>query len=272
MRVICVSLAVSGHVQKTAAEINAKPAAHPGGFGNPGVCGMMKRDQAEEISMKRDSIIMAVGLVLATATAAQAEDFGMRVIGGSVQLGADLVLRITGEDVALPEGARCTVELPPPYDAHVQQASQECRRVVLHQSTMPILDAEGYAIPSGQAPAIISVSGPDGAPLGEIDTVYPYNNQFSDLRILIRGVRNPVAEGQSFEAEVQGTGQPIAPGLTCRWATYGPVRFEPASDNHCTGRVTALAPTGRDANMHVEIVNMTDMHAVGYAIAAMIVE
>lgn len=224
--------------------------------------------------MKPRSIIAAaaLGLVAAGAAAAQAEDFGMRVIGGSVQLGADLVLRVTGEDSALPEGARCAVDLPPPYDAHVHQVSRECRRVVLEQSTMPILDAEGYAIPSGQAPAIITVTGPDGARLGEVDTVYPYNNQFSDLRILIRGVHNPVAEGETFEAEVQGAGQPIAPGLTCRWATYGPVRFEPGSDNHCTGRVTALAPTGRDADMHVEIVNMTDMHAVGYAIAAMIVE
>jgi len=215
---------------------------------------------------------LAIVMLVAAPGFAAAADFEMRVIGGSVQLGTELVLQIRPDAGDLPEGAICTVDLPPPYDGHVTQIADDCGRVVLKQSTMPILDDAQYAIPSAQVPAVITVTGPDGARLGQLDTVYPYNNQFSDLRILIKGVRNPVAEGESFDVEVQGALQPIAPGLSCRWNTYGPVRFDAAPGNGCRGTLTALAPSGRDADMDVQIVNLTDMHAVGYATASMIVE
>ncbi|MCZ0813184.1 MAG: hypothetical protein ACQEVT_16070 [Pseudomonadota bacterium] len=221
--------------------------------------------------MRKLAVVMLVAAPGCAAGAAAA-DFELRVIGGSVQLGTELVLQIRPDEAELPEGASCTLELPPPYDGHVTQTADDCSRIVLKQSNMPILDDAQYAIPSTQVPAVITVTGPDGARLGQVDTVYPYNNQFSDLRILIRDVRNPVAEGESFDVEVQGALQPIAPGLTCRWNTYGPVRFDAAPGNGCSGTLTALAPTGRDADMDVQIVNLTDMHAVGYATASMIVE
>lgn len=201
-----------------------------------------------------------------------ADGFDIRVMRGSVQLGADLEFRIDGEGAELPDGALCDVVLPPPFDGHAVQGSRDCRRIVLHQKNVPITDADGYAIASEQVPATVLVRDQGGAEIGRVETTYPYNNQFSDLRVLIRDVRNPVSEGQTFEAEVQGARQPIDPALTCRWDTYGPVNFTPSSENACKGTLTVLAPSGRDADMNVQIVNMTDMHAVGYATASMIVE
>lgn len=218
--------------------------------------------------MYRLCLAILVGL---TPACALAQNFDARILRGSVQLGGTFTVAVEG-DAPLPEGARCLLDLPQPFAGHVRQGSERCEAIEIAQDFTPILDADGYAIPSEQVPAVIRVLGPGGDELGRIDTMFPYNNQFSDLRILIRDVRNPVSEGQGFEAEVQGAGRPIAPALTCRWNTYGPVRFEPTSGNGCMGKLTVLAPTGRDADMDVQIVNLTDMHAVGYATASMIVE
>jgi len=214
--------------------------------------------------------ILATGLMLVAAPA-PAEDFEMRILRGSVQLGGDFTIAIRG-DAPLQEDARCLVELPPPFDGHVSQQTDDCAQLRITQKTVPIRDDAGYAIPSEQVPAVVRILSADGAEIGRVDTMFPYHNQFTELRVLIRDVRNPVAAGQSFEAEVQGAGQPIDPSLTCRWNTYGPVEFVPSSENRCRGTLTALQPTGRDADMDVQIVNMVDMHAVGYATASMIVE
>ncbi|MEW9922323.1 hypothetical protein AB2B41_22215 [Marimonas sp. MJW-29] len=217
---------------------------------------------------KRVLLAASVGLF---ASSVLASDLDVRILRGSVQLGGSFTVAIKSEN-PLPQGARCILELPEPFALHVQQASETCAALEITQHYRPILDANGYAIPSEQVPAVIRVLGPEGDELGTVETMFPYNNQFSELRIVIKGVRNPVSVGQTFEAVVQGAGQPIDPSLMCRWNTYGPVNFEPTSDNACIGKLTVLAPTGRDADMDVEIVNLTDMHAVGYAIASMIVE
>jgi hypothetical protein len=205
------------------------------------------------------------------AAASWAADFELRIVRGSVQLGGSFVAMVESDE-ALPKGSTCLLELPEPFSEHVQQVSTDCAALEIAQNYTPILDADGYAIPSEQVPAVVRVLGPDGTEQGHVKTMFPYNNQFSDLRILIKDVRNPVSEGQTFEAIVQGAGQPIDPSLTCRWNTYGPVSFGPTSENGCVGTLTVLAPTGRDADMDVQIVNLTDMHAVGYANASMIVQ
>jgi hypothetical protein len=143
--------------------------------------------------------------------------------------------------------------------------------MTMNQGITPILDELGKALPSGSIPYVISATAPDGSDLGQAQGELPYNNQFSELEILIRDVRNPVSPGQSFSASVLGAGQPIDGSLLCRWNTYGPVKFEATAPNGCVGTLTALPPDGRDADMDVEIVNLVDMHAVGYATARMLV-
>lgn len=217
-------------------------------------------------------MIGCVVLAMVAAGPGMADDFELRITGGSVQLGGQLVVAVKDADKAVPANATCDVDLPAPYASHVEVVSNACSALTLQQGFEPIRDDAGHAIPSAQVPYSLVVRAEDGSEVGRIDGMYPYNNQFSDLRVLIRDVRNPVSPGETFEAVVLGAGEPIADSLRCRWNTYGPVTFEPTSENQCVGRVTALAPDGRDGDMHAEIVNMTDMHAVGYAIAKIVVE
>jgi len=211
-------------------------------------------------------------LSVATALGAGAETLQVDLVGGSVQLGGDLIVEVSGTSAPLPEGATCAIAVPPPNDAHLTVVSDACARFTLKQAKVPVLDDKGHALPGGQVPYTITASSPEGAELGAASGVFPYNNSFSDIRIEIVDVRNPVSPGESFEAVVYGAEQPVDESLTCRWNTYGPVTFEPTSANGCEGRVTATAPDGRDADMDVGIFNLTDMHAVGYATAKMLVQ
>lgn len=221
--------------------------------------------------MKLKVLFCAAAFVAVAAQSGSADDFEQRIVGGSAQLGGEIVISVTSGDKTVPSGAVCDIELPAPYSSHVDVISSDCGRMVLQQKHEPIIDDTGYALPSTQVPYELVVRTGDGSEVGRISGTYPYNNQFSDLRILIKDVRNPVSPGQSFEAVVLGAGEPIAESLLCRWNVYGPVTFEPTSDNECVGRLTAQPSDGRDADVDVEIVNLTDMHAVGYAIAKMIV-
>lgn len=216
--------------------------------------------------------IITLGAAIATANLGLAQDFETRIIAGSVQLGGEIVISVADGHKVIPPSATCAVELAEPYASHVETVSTECSAVTLQQGFEPILDEAGYAIPSAQVPYDLVVLASDGTEVGRVAGMYPYSNQFSDLRILLKDVRNPVAPGQSFEAVVLGAGRPIADGLLCRWNTYGPVAFESTSQNDCTGRVTALPADGSDGDIDVEIVNLTDMHAVGYALAKILVK
>lgn len=215
---------------------------------------------------------VAFAALVSGAHPSLAEDFETRIVSGSVQLGGEIVIAVRDGDSTVPENATCELDLPQPFADHVETVSNNCAALTLQQGFAPITDAEGYAIPSAEVPYELIVRGASGAEVGKVSGVFPYNNQFSDLRILIKDVRNPVTAGQSFEAVVLGAGSPIAPSLTCRWNLYGPVKFEPSSENECIGTLTAQPPDGRDASMDVEIVNLTDMHAVGYATAKMLVK
>lgn len=215
---------------------------------------------------------MILGACAGLAGGVQAADFDARVLRGSVQLGGELAISVSAADKQVPPGATCQLDLPEPFAGKIAVVSDRCDEMTVQQPRVPIRDADGHAIPSAEVPYTLVVKAPDGAEQGRITGVFPYYNQFTDLRIRIKDVRNPVSPGQSFEAVVLGAGQPIDPSLTCRWSTYGPVRFDPTSENGCIGTVTALPADGRDGDMDVEIVNLTDMHAVGYALAKMIVE
>lgn len=217
------------------------------------------------------NIALVAGLSV-TAFGAQAADFDARVVSGTVQLGGRLVIALESDEKTLPDGARCKLDLPPPYAAYVEVVSDDCRSFTLQGDHAPIRDDAGYAIPSSEVPYTLTAIGPDGAEAGRITDSFPYTNQFSDIRVVIEGVRHPVSPGESFPVHVLGAGAPIDGSLLCRWNTYGPVLFEPTSQNECEGRVTATQPDGRDADMDVEIVNLTDMHAVGYGLAKMLVK
>lgn len=206
------------------------------------------------------------------ADAAGAEDFELRALGGSVQLGGELVIGVRDGEKSIPDGATCTVILPEPYDAHLSALSSDCAALTLRQGNEPIRDDAGYALPAAQVPYTLVVRDAEGDEVGRVTGVYPYHNQFTDLRILIKDIRNPVSPGQSFDVAVLGAGKPIADSLVCRWNTYGPVVFEPTRENGCEGRITAGQPDGRDGDMDVGIFNLTDMHAVGYATAKILVE
>lgn len=216
-------------------------------------------------------IAAALAAVFLT-TPALAQEYRADLLRGSVQLGGELVVAVTPATGPLPPGASCEVSVAAPYDAHVTQVTDDCSEIVLKQGLAPIRDADGYAVPSGAAPYAITIRDGAGASLGRVDGVFPYNNQFSDLRIRIDGIRNPVSEGESFRAVVLGAGEEIDPSLLCRWNLYGPVSFDSLSENDCIGTLTALAPTGQDASFDVEILNLVDAHAVGYATGKMIVE
>lgn len=216
--------------------------------------------------------LFLLAFAIGTAGAAAAESLRADLVGGSVQLGGDLIVRVSGASGELPQGATCDVSLPRPYDGHLAVVSHDCANLTLKQATVPVRDDNGHALPGGQVPYTITATGSDGAEIGTTSGVFPYNNGFSDIRIEIVDVRNPVSPGESFEAVVYGAEQPIDESLTCRWNTYGPVTFDATSDNGCEGRLTATEPDGRDADMDVGIFNLTDMHAVGYATAKMLVE
>lgn len=222
--------------------------------------------------MKPTFLLLSLVVSLFAARFALADDFEIRILGGSIQLGGEITISVKDADKEVPQDATCRLEIPEPYASHLSVVSSDCATFRLQQGFEPLRDEAGYAIPSTQVPYDIAVFAENGSLVGRVNGVYPYNNQFSDLRILIRDVRNPVSQGQSFEAVVLGAGEPIADSLLCRWNTYGPVSFEPTSKNECIGRITALSPDGRDGDMDVEIVNLADMHAVGYAIAKIIVE
>lgn len=222
--------------------------------------------------MRMGGVLLAGGVALMAAQAAGAADFETMVTGGSIQLGGKIVLSVRDGDKAVPDGATCGIEIAAPYAAHLSVVSGDCAALTLQQGVAPILDDAGHALPSAQVPYQLVVRAADGAEVGRVAGIYPYNNQFSDLRIVLKGIRNPVAVGQSYQATVLGAGKPIDASLTCRWHTYGPVRFEPASENGCIGKLTAQAPGGADGDMDVEIVNLTDMHAVGYATARIVVK
>lgn len=213
-----------------------------------------------------------LGSLLVQTHLASADDFEIRILSGSIQLGGEITLSLKDADKELPEGAICRLEIAEPFASHLEMTSSECTSLELQQNIEPILDDSGYAIPSTQVPYELVVTAADGAEVGRVSGIYPYNNQFSDLRVQIKDIRNPVSPGQSFDVSVLGAGQPIADSLSCRWNTYGPVSFEPTSQNACVGRITAQSANGRDGDMDVEIVNLTDMHAVGYAIAKIIVQ
>ncbi|MRU14307.1 hypothetical protein FDP25_02575 [Roseovarius sp. A21] len=213
-----------------------------------------------------------IGVIFGAATPALSADFQTRMIGGSVQLGGELVISIMPGDKTMPSNAKCSVEVPEPYSGHLELISSNCSAMKIQQAFEPIRDENGYAIPSTDVPYNLIVANENGQEVGRVNGIFPYNNQFSDLRIHIKDVKNPVSPGESFQAVVLGAGEPISESLLCRWATYGPVAFEPMSENKCSGRITALEPQGRDGDMNVEIVNLKDMHAVGYAISKIIVE
>jgi hypothetical protein len=208
----------------------------------------------------------------AIGQAACADELDIRVMSGAVQLGADITLRVRAPSGKLPPDATCSVEVPAPYDAQYRVVSSGCEAMKIAQAATPLLDAYGAALPSAQFPYAVVATAADGTELGRADGTMLYQNQFSDIRVVIRGIRNPVKEGATFETIVLGAGKPVDPSLTCRWNAYGPVRFEPTSENGCAGRITALAPTGAEGDLDVEIVNLTDMHAVGYGLAQILVE
>lgn len=222
--------------------------------------------------MKTTFLLFSLSMSLFAARSALADDFEIRILSGSIQLGGEITISVKDVDKSVPQNATCRLEIPEPYASHLNVVSSDCSAFKLQQGFEPLLDDAGYAIPSAQVPYDVVATAENGSVVGRVTGIYPYNNQFSDLRILIRDVQNPVSQGQSFEAVVLGAGEPIADTLLCRWNTYGPVSFEPTSQNECTGRITALSPDGRDGDMDVEIVNLTDMHAVGYAIAKIIVK
>lgn len=222
--------------------------------------------------MKPTFLFSLTGIFFALAHSVLADDFEIRILGGSIQLGGEITLTVKDADKTVPPDASCALEIPSPYSSHLEVLSAECSAFRVQQGIEPLLDDGGYALPSAQVPLEIVVQSEDGSEAGRAASIYPYNNQFSELRVLIKDIRNPVSAGQSFEAIVLGAGQPIADSLYCRWNTYGPVRFEPTSRNECVGRITALPPDGRDGDIDVEIVNLTDMHAVGYAIAKILVK
>lgn len=217
-------------------------------------------------------LIFFLAAAIALGAPARAAEFEARVVGGTVQLGGRLVIALESAEETLPDGALCRLELPPPYDTYVETVSDDCRAFTLQGALAPILDEGGYALPSAEVPYTLVATAPDGAEAGRITGMFPYYNQFTDIRIVIEGVRNPVSPGQSFPVRVLGAGQPVDASLLCRWNLYGPVKFTPTSDNECEGVVTATAPDGRDADMDVQIVNLTDMHAVGYGTAKMLVK
>jgi len=221
--------------------------------------------------MKKTFLLFSLSMFLIVARTALADDFEIQILGGAIELGGEITISVKDADKSVPKTATCRLEIPEPYESHLNVVSSDCSELRLKQGFEPLLDDAGYAIPSAQVPYGIVVTAENGSVVGRATGIYPYNNQFGDLRILIRDVRNPVSQGQSFEAVVLGAGEPIADSLLCRWNTYGPVNFEPTSQNNCIGRITALPPDGRDGDMDVEIVNLTDMHAVGYAIAKIIV-
>lgn len=215
---------------------------------------------------------IVISLIFGAATPALSEDFQAMIIGGSVQLGGELIISVKDGDKTVPPNAKCSVEVAEPYSAHLDMVSTDCSAMKLQQAFEPILDENGYAVPSTEVHYSLIVATEDGQEVGRANGIFPYNNQFSDLRILIKDVKNPVSPGESFQAVVLGAGEPISDSLRCRWATYGPVAFEPTSENNCVGTIRALEPQGRDGDMNVEIVNLQDMHAVGYAISKILVE
>ena len=219
--------------------------------------------------MKR---ILATCALATAAHAAAAGELDIRVMTGAVQLGSEITLRIRGADGRLPADATCAVEVPAPHDAHYTVVDAGCERFRIAQSAAPLRDANGMTLPSGQVPYEIVATAADGTELGRADGEMLYYNQFTDIRVLIKGIRNPVKEGASFETVVLGAGRPIDPSLTCRWNAYGPVRFDPVSENGCEGTVTALAPTGADGDLDVEIVSLTDMQPAGYGLAKILVK
>ena len=217
-------------------------------------------------------LIAVIVLMAAFCQKAGATVLDIRVMSGPFQLGGDITLRIRTPEGPLPGDAVCSVEVPEPYDGHYTVVSSACEKFEIDQSLSPILDGNGMALPSAQFPYEIVAASADGAELGRAEGMMLYANQFSDIRVLIKGIRNPVAEGSRFDVQVLGAGQPIATSLTCRWNAYGPVQFDPTSPNGCEGTITALAPSGADGDLDVEIVNMTDMHAVGYGVAKILVQ
>jgi hypothetical protein len=220
--------------------------------------------------MKQLLAVLAALLAGQTGQAA-ADDLDIRVMSGAVQLGAEITLRVRGAGGRLPEGATCSVDVPPPYDAHYSVIAPDCERLRIAQAPRPLLDGNGMALPAGQFPFEIVATASDGSELGRADGQMLYFDQFTDIRVLIKGIRNPVKQGATFETVVLGAGRPVDASLTCRWNAYGPVKFDATSENGCEGTITALAPTGADGDLDVEIVNLTDMHSVGYGTAKILV-
>jgi len=147
--------------------------------------------------MKMIAVSLALALAL-LADGAAAADFEARVVSGTVQLGGRLVIALDSDEKPLPEAARCALDLPVPYAEYVTVVSDDCRAFTLQGDAVPIRDDAGYAIPSAEVPYTLIATGPDGAEAGRIAGSFPYSNQFTDIRVVIEGVKNPVSPEKAF--------------------------------------------------------------------------
>ena len=112
--------------------------------------------------MRRSTWLVA-GAILAVAQAGQAADFEVRMMGGSIQLGGQILLSVRDGDKSVPQGASCDIEIADPFAAHLQIVSADCAAMKLQQGNVPILDDAGYAIPSAQVPYQLVVRTSEGA-------------------------------------------------------------------------------------------------------------
>jgi len=139
--------------------------------------------------MKKTFLLFSLSMFLIVARTALADDFEIQILGGAIELGGEITISVKDADKSVPKTATCRLEIPEPYESHLNVVSSDCSELRLKQGFEPLLDDAGYAIPSAQVPYGIVVTAENGS-VGLClesggNSPAPFSERF-DLRLIRR--------------------------------------------------------------------------------------